>query len=122
MTVCPAIFDCDVAALCIARLTEALAKGRNGVRQRVSGLEIEEPTHRHRRLLRTRLDWPRRGAAKSRNERPAVHSITSSARASSVDGMSSPSALAALRLIISSYLTGSSIGKSPGFAPRKIFA
>src|SRR3954453_23665896 len=43
-----------------------------------------------------------------------THSITSSARASSVVGMSMPSALAVLRLITSSYLVGACPGRSAG--------
>src|SRR5262249_45100671 len=44
-------------------------------------------------------------------------SITSSARASSVGGISRPSALAVLRLMASSNFVGCSIGRSAGFAP-----
>src|SRR5207245_7064447 len=47
--------------------------------------------------------------------RSLLHSITSSARASSVGGTSRPSALAALRLITSSYLVGACTGRSAGF-------
>jgi hypothetical protein len=51
-----------------------------------------------------------------------THSITSSARASSNGGMVRPSALAVLRLMISSNLLGCSIGRSAGFAPLKILS
>src|SRR5262249_12469883 len=54
------------------------------------------------------------------DERAAPHAIRSSARASSVDGTSSPSALAVLRLITSSYLVGACTGRSAGFSPRRI--
>src|SRR6266536_2576978 len=50
-----------------------------------------------------------------------THSITSSARASRVGGISRPSALAVLRLITSSYLVGCSTGSSAGFAPLRIW-
>ncbi len=50
------------------------------------------------------------------------YSITSSARASSVGGIAKPIALAVVRLITSSNLVGCSIGRSPGFAPRKILS
>jgi hypothetical protein len=57
-------------------------------------------------LLRARRKRPkerrRRRAAEQRDDLAAFHSITSSARASSVGGISRPSALAVLRLIISS--------------------
>jgi hypothetical protein len=42
---------------------------------------LQEPNHRHRRLLRTRRERPRRRAAEKRHELAALHSITSSARA-----------------------------------------
>ena len=51
-----------------------------------------------------------------------LHSITSSAVASSLSGMVTPSAFAVLRLITSSNVVGCSIGKSPGFAPLKILS
>src|SRR4026209_1093270 len=49
-----------------------------------------------------------------------THSITSSARASSVGGISRPSAFAVLRLITSSYLVGSCTGKSAAFSPLRM--
>ena len=49
-----------------------------------------------------------------------VHSITSSARASTDAGSSRPSALAVLRLITSSYFTGAWTGRSPGFSPLRM--
>src|SRR5262249_17487669 len=51
-----------------------------------------------------------RRAAEQRDELAALHSITSSARASTVAGMSKPSALAVLRLTTSSYLVGAAWG------------
>ena len=48
------------------------------------------------------------------------YSITSSARASSVGGISKPSALAVLRLITSSYLVGACTGRSAGFSPLRM--
>src|SRR3954469_22355582 len=48
-----------------------------------------------------------------------THSITSSARPSKVVGKSSPSALAVLRLITSSYLVGACTGRSAGFSPLR---
>src|SRR5262249_33103935 len=59
------------------------------------GCSMEEPDYRHRRLLRTRVKRPsRRRAAEQRDERAAVHSITSSASASSVGGISRSSVFA----------------------------
>src|SRR5262245_66502152 len=60
-------------------------------------------------------------AAEQRYELAAFHSITSSARASSVGGTVRASALAVLRLMINSKRGGCSTGKSPGFVPFKIF-
>src|SRR5262250_616939 len=72
-------------------------------------------------LLRPRRKRPRRRAAKEREEVAASdHSITSSARASTVSGTSRPIALAVLRLIMSSNLVGCSIGSSEGLAPFRI--
>jgi hypothetical protein len=53
------------------------------------------------RLLRPRRERPcGRRAAEQRDELAPPHSITSSARASSVAGTSRPSALAVLRLLV----------------------
>ena len=72
-------------------------------------------------LLRARRERPRsRRAAEQRDELAALHSITSSARASSVGGTSRPSALAVLRLITSSYLVGACTGRSAGFSPLRM--
>jgi hypothetical protein len=49
-----------------------------------------------------------------------IHSITSSARASSIGGTSRPRALAALRLIANSYLVGACTGRSAGFSPLRM--
>jgi hypothetical protein len=46
--------------------------------------------------------------------RPAFHSITSSAMASTVGGISRPSALAVLRLITNRYFVGACTGRSEG--------
>src|SRR6516164_1532067 len=50
------------------------------------------------------------------------HSITSSARTSSVGGTSRRSALAVVRLMTRSNLVGCSTGMSLGFAPRRILS
>jgi hypothetical protein len=70
------------------------------------GREHADPAHALA-LLRARRERPRRRAAKQDDDlTPPDHSITSSARASSETGTSRPSALAALRLMTSSYLVG----------------
>src|SRR5215472_535920 len=73
------------------------------------------------RLLRTHRERPRcRRAAEQRDERPTFHSITSSARASSVAGTVRPSVLAVFRLIANSYLVGACTGRSAGFSPLRM--
>jgi len=54
------------------------------------------------------------------NQAAPLHSITSSARASTVAGMSRPSALAVLRLITSSNLVDACTGRSAGFSPLRM--
>src|SRR6516162_9349343 len=71
-------------------------------------------------LLRARRERPRHGGAEEHDERAPLHSITSSARASSVGGTSRPSVLAVFRLITSSYLVGSCTGRSAGSSPRRM--
>src|SRR6516164_5593582 len=84
---------------------------------RIRGSAIEKPDHRQRRLLRTQCERPYCYAAEKCDELPALHSTTSSARASRIGGTSMPSVLAVLRLMISSNFVGCSIGRSAGFAP-----
>src|SRR5207247_9948519 len=71
-------------------------------------------------LLRAGGCRSERRAAEQRDERAAVHSITSSARTSKVGGTSKPSALAVLRLRVVSYFVGASTGRLAGLAPRKM--
>ena len=73
-----------------------------------------------RGLLRTRRKRPRRRTAEQRDELPPPHSMTSSARATSVGGISRPSALAVLRLITRSNFTGCWTGKLAGFSPLRM--
>ena len=61
-------------------------------------------------------------AVSSRSKASDAYSITSSARASNVGGISRPSARAVCRLMISSNRIGSSIGRSAGFTPLKILS
>src|SRR5262245_11405191 len=53
---------------------------------------------------------------------PSHHSITSSARASSVGGTLRPRTFAVVRLMTRSNLVGCSTGISAGFAPRRILS
>ena len=120
----PAIFDRDVAALDIAGFAQALAERVQPARVAAGGGAAQEADHRQRRL-RARGQRPgnrRRGrrAAEQRDELAPLHSITSSARVSTVAGTSRPSALAVLRLRISSYLIGACTGRSAGFSPLRM--
>jgi hypothetical protein len=75
------------------------------------------------RLLRARRERPRSCcAADERDERAALHSITSSARTSMIAGTGMPSAFAVFWLITSSNLVGCSTGKSAGLAPLTILS
>src|SRR5262249_21655046 len=69
-------------------------------------------------LLRARCERPRRRrAAEQTDELAPFHSITSSARASSVGGTSRPNALAVWRLRINSIFVDCCTGRSAGFSP-----
>src|SRR5262245_31962284 len=82
---------------------------------------MEQADHRHRRLLRARRKRPRGSrATEQRHELAPHHSITSSARASMIGGISRPIALAVLTLITSVNLVGRSIGKSAALAPLRM--
>jgi putative tryptophan/tyrosine transport system substrate-binding protein len=63
-----------------------------------------------------------RRAADERDEVAAFHSITSSARASSVGGRSSASAFAVLRFTTKSNSVGCSTGRSAGLPPLRILS
>src|SRR6476619_933388 len=71
-------------------------------------------------LLRARRDRPSGRTAEQGDELAASHSITSSARASSVGGTSRPSALAVLRLTTRSNLVGCMTGRSVGLSPLRM--
>src|SRR5262245_11795470 len=104
----PAKFDGNILALDVARLFQAAAKCSDERRPLIGRAAVQMADHRHRWLLRSRRDRPsRRRAAEQRDELAAPdHSITSSARASTVGGMSRPMVLAVFVLITSSYLVG----------------
>src|SRR5262249_28659299 len=73
-------------------------------------------------LLRARRERPGGDTGEQCDElAPPHHSITSSARASSVGGTSRPRALAVFRLRTSSIFTACSTGRSAGLVPRRTF-
>src|SRR5262249_6732767 len=110
-------------ALDMARLLQPLSKRAQTLHVVLKRCGAEEADHRECRLLRARRERPRcRCAAEQRDELAAFHSITSSARARNVGAISSPIALAALRLMTSSSSVGCSTGRSPGRAPLRILS
>src|SRR5262249_10715371 len=113
-------FDGYIASFDIAQVVQALAERCQAIRCRWSS-RAQPSDYRFRRLLTARCERPRDcRAAEQRYERAALHSITSSARARTVAGMSRPSALAVLRLITNSNFTVCCTGRSAGFSPLRI--
>src|SRR5262249_20785433 len=102
---------------------QALAEGSHEVRGVSERGVTQETNNRHRRLLPAHGERPSsHRAAEQRDEFASLHSITSSARASNVGGISRPRAFAVVRLMTRSNLVGCSTGRSPGFAPRRIMS
>src|SRR5262249_34993206 len=110
LTGAPAVVDPHVAAVTPAQLLQAGSEHcQTGLVIRTIGNRVGEhgdATHLLR-LLRARRERPRDSrAAEKRDELAALHSITSSAMASSLSGIWRPSALAVLRLMASSNFVG----------------
>src|SRR5262249_13498523 len=114
----PPEFDGQVLPLVVAAPAQSFAETPPSIGERLRRAELEQPDSRHRHLLRARREWPRccRAAEERHELATAAHSITSSARASTLAGISMPSALAALRLMISSYLVGACTGRAAGLS------
>src|SRR5262249_20136729 len=121
----PAILDRHRAPVDPTELAQSLHE-RAGPKSPAQGrARAEEADSRQRLyLLRAHCQRPRgHRAAEQRDELASPdHSITSSARPSSIGGTSRPIAFAALRLITSSNLVGCSTGNSPGLAPLRILS
>src|SRR5258705_316975 len=116
-----AVFDRNVLSGHISDFAQAAAKAFHQMRALAGRNTVQEPDQRHRHLLRPRRERPScRGPTQQRDELAPFHSITSSARASSMGGTSRPSALAVFILITSSYLVGACTGRSPGFSPLRM--
>src|SRR5262245_18322145 len=122
MVVRPTILDGDALAFEKSGVVKALSESIDYVCETTGRCASKKPDHRHPRLLRPCRQRPRRRrAAEQRDDlSPPHHSITSSARASTVAGISRPSALADLRLTMSSYLVGACTGCSAGFSPLRM--
>src|SRR5262249_38124654 len=99
----------------------AFAESRYAIDIRLRRAGMQKSDHRHRGLLRERRERPRGRAAEERDERAApYHSITSSARASTVGGSSMLRGLAVLRLSTVSYFVGACTGRSAAFSPLRM--
>ena len=115
-----AVFDREIAAFGIPGLVEALPKCFGMMRTVARCIAAEDSRSPGSTAAAHGRKRHRHGAAECCNELASSHSITSSARASSVGGTVRPSALAVLRLITSSYLVGACTGRSAGFSPFRI--
>src|SRR5262245_887475 len=121
----PASIDPQIAAVHPAQFLQLLDE-RSALRP--SFRIALRPAHQYAdaphplRLLRARRERPcdSRAAGQRDELAPTCHSITSSARASTVGGMSRPMVLAVFMLITSSYLVGVCTGRSPGFSPLRM--
>src|SRR6266480_3927172 len=111
---------CNVLPFHIAKFTQSFPE-LPLERLRVCEAYVERAYSSHLGLLRPRRERPcDRSAAKQHDELASPHhSITSSARASSVGGTSRPSAFAAFRLMTSSNLVDCTTGRSAGFSPLR---
>jgi hypothetical protein len=96
---CIPALDYEIAALVVAVFAQAFEQGV--IKTLMSVGDKSHPPN-FARVLRPRRERPRRRAAEQRDELAPPHSITSSARASSDGGTSSPGALAVLRSMIGS--------------------
>src|SRR5262249_38503003 len=115
-------YNFDVEIISVALITQSLTHCGNpqvrGLDQ--AGMQETNPGNPSAPLGQCRK-WPRNGRpAQTGNELPTPHSITSSARASSVGGMVSPRASAVLRLMTSSNFVGCITGRSAGWAPLRM--
>src|SRR5262249_20445013 len=116
----PVVLDCHVLALDGAGFVESFTECGDIARVGIGRPVSDKPDYRHSRLLRARRERPSGCAAEKRNELAPRHSITSSARASSVGGTSMPSVLAVLRFRTSCYLVGACTGRSAGLSPLRM--
>ena len=118
---CPTILDGNRAAFDPPQFAQPLQESDTPFTPSRARCGSQEPDRRQLvRLLRVRsTKRPRCRAAEHCYELAPLHSITSSARPSSVSGKVMPSALAVSRLIASSTVVGCSTGTSLGLVPCK---
>src|SRR6202043_3891286 len=122
----PAVIDPHVASVDPSRLLQLLQECCNAALpdQIIRGKwDVHANAPHALWLLRTRTKRPRsRCAPEERDEFAAGHSMTSSARASSVGGSVRPSSLAVGRLMTSSNFDACITGRSAGLAPLRMRA
>src|SRR5262249_7301710 len=122
----PAILDCNSAPVVPAEFTQPLLEGSSpwAPDRSRAGAQKTDGRQLARLLLPARRERPGRRPAEQRDELAPLHLrahwITSSARPRSDSGIVSPSALAVLRLMISSTLVACWTGRSAGFSPLSI--
>src|SRR6266511_3247631 len=116
----PPVLDCDVSALNVTKVPQALCEGFKRIGKHGRTVPEETDAVELSQLLAACDEWPRRCAAEQRDEIAANHSITASTRSKNASGIVRPMAFAVLRLIASSNLVGCSMGKSLGCLPCKI--
>jgi hypothetical protein len=76
LTLCPSVIDRDVPTLYITALFQALAEFIKVALKRSGRTAAQKPDHRHRRLLRSRRQWPRCcRAAENGNKLAASHLV-----------------------------------------------
>src|SRR5215207_7953058 len=104
-----------------ATLAQTLSERHQHVDTIIERPGAKDPDYGHCDLLRRRRERPPRGgAAKTGDDLPSSHSITSSARARIAAGTSRPRERAVRRLITSSSLVARNTGNSPGLSPFRM--
>src|SRR5262249_17622739 len=116
----PSKLNYDVLVLEVAKVAQARPQCLHPARGSSRGGGTQKTDQSELRLLCTHSQRPRRHTAEQRDERTAGHSITSSASASRVGGMSMPSAFAVCRLMMKLNLLACMTGNSAGFSPLRI--
>jgi hypothetical protein len=112
----------------VTSMTAPVASGWSGRRVGLTPTGKRRLSTAHGFSCRAFRELARQLMTQSAISRPSIaalrkaYSITSSARADSVGGNSSPSAFAVLRLITNLKLVGSTTGRSAGFSPLRMRA
>src|SRR5258707_14533668 len=112
-----AVLEANILTLDIPEIVESLSKRVDGR----PGLDRQDTDRDYfPLLLSTCGERPSSRTAGQSDELATLHSITCSAPASSILGITMPRAFAVLRLITSSNLVGACTGRSAGLAARRM--